>query len=62
MKFFKYISKTWFTQLFTCDQMMLSRNDAIKKSIAYMFPDCVWLYASESIIESSSLKESLKVV
>ena len=42
--------------------MMLSRNDAIKKSIAYMFPDCVWLYASESIIESSSLKESLKVV
>lgn len=40
----------------------LRSNDAIKKSIAYMFPDCVWLYASESIIESSSLKESLKVV
>lgn len=37
-------------------------NDTIKKSIAYMFPDCVWLYASESIVESSSLKESLKVV
>ena len=37
-------------------------NDTIKKSIAYMFPDSVWLYASESIVESSSLKESLKVV
>ena len=40
----------------------LRSNDAIKKSRAYMFPACVWLYASESIIESSSLKESLKVV
>lgn len=40
----------------------LRSNDAIKKSIAYMFQNCVWLYASESIIESSSLKESLKVV
>lgn len=35
----------------------LQSNDAIKKPIAYMFQDCVWLYASESIIESSSLKE-----
>ena len=40
----------------------LGSNDAINKSIAYMFQDCVWLCASESILESSSLKESLNVV
>lgn len=45
-----------------CEVIYLASNDAIKKSIAYMFQDCVWLYASESILESSSLKESLKVV
>lgn len=51
MKIFKYISKTCFEQLFSYNQIMISKNKKLT------FQSCDWFYASESIIESSGRKE-----